>query len=103
MIYGYGEVYDKKQMVKFIYKVLELGINFFDIVEVYGEDNEKFLGEVIKFFKDKVVVVSKFGIYYVDFNDKYVIMFLDFSFNCIKSVIEGSLKCLKVECIDLYY
>ncbi|MCQ2666195.1 aldo/keto reductase [Helicobacter pylori] len=103
MTYGYGEVHDKKQMVKLIHKALELGINFFDTAEAYGEDNEKLLGEAIKPFKDKVVVASKFGIYYADPNDKYATMFLDSSPNRIKSAIEGSLKRLKVECIDLYY
>ncbi|WRF64331.1 aldo/keto reductase [Helicobacter pylori] len=103
MTYGYGEVHDKKQMVKLIHKALELGINFFDTAEAYGEDNEKLLGEAIKPFKDKVVVASKFGIYYADPNDKYATMFLDSSPNRIKSAIEESLKRLKVECIDLYY
>ncbi len=49
------------------------------------------------------MVASKFGIYYADPNDKYATMFLDSSPNRIKSAIEGSLKRLKVECIDLYY
>ncbi len=40
MTYGYGEVHDKKQMVKLIHKALELGINFFDTAKAYGEDHE---------------------------------------------------------------
>ncbi len=49
------------------------------------------------------MVASKFGIYYANPNDKYASIFLDSSPSRIKSVIEGSLKRLKVECIDLYY
>ncbi|WP_267892387.1 aldo/keto reductase [Helicobacter acinonychis] len=48
MTYGYGEVHDKKQMVKLIHKALELGVNFFDTAEAYGEDGEELLGEAIK-------------------------------------------------------
>ncbi|BCZ17763.1 Aldo/keto reductase [Helicobacter sp. NHP19-003] len=101
MSFGYGEMHEKKEMIKFIHKAFELGINFFDTAEGYGAYNEELLGEAVKPFKDKVVVASKFGIYQGkggswDLN-------LDSSPKRIRQALEGSLKRLKVECLDLYY
>ncbi|WP_163565603.1 aldo/keto reductase [Helicobacter suis] len=103
MTFGYGETHNKQEMIKLIHQAFEHGINFFDTAEAYGADNEELLGEAIKPFRDKVVIASKFGISYKDPNNKHATMFLDSSLNRTKRALEGSLKRLGVECLDLYY
>lgn len=59
-VYG---IVDEKDGFKMIQWVYELGVMFFDMVEFYGwGENEKFFGQVVSGFCDKVVIVIKFGI-----------------------------------------
>lgn len=68
MSFGYGLVIDKQEMILLLCKVVDFGVIFFDIVEVYGfYINEELLGEVLVFLCDKVVIVIKFG-FQVDLN-----------------------------------
>jgi aryl-alcohol dehydrogenase-like predicted oxidoreductase len=99
MSYGYGPASDKKEMISLIHKAIDLGVTFFDTAEVYGPYvNEELLGEALAPFKGKVVIATKFGIKMVD--GKQV---LDSKPETIRQSVEGSLKRLKVETIDLYY
>ncbi|WP_104707919.1 aldo/keto reductase [Helicobacter ailurogastricus] len=101
MSFGYAEVHEKKEMIQLIHKAFELGMNFFDTAEGYGAYNEELLGEAVKPFKDQAIIASKFGIYQE--KEGSWDLRLDSSPKRIKQALEGSLKRLGVECLDLYY
>jgi len=99
MSHGYGPESDKKEMISLIHAAIDRGVTFFDTAEVYGPYvNEELVGEVLAPFKGKVVIATKFGIKMVD--GKQV---LDSKPEHIIQSVEGSLKRLKVDTIDLYY
>lgn len=99
MSYGYGKPKDVKEMRELIAKAYDRGINFFDTAEVYGPYiNEELVGSAIKGFRDKIVVATKFGIQITEGRQ-----IVNSSLDVIKKSIEGSLKRLNIECIDLYY
>jgi aryl-alcohol dehydrogenase-like predicted oxidoreductase len=99
MSHGYGPASDKKEMISLIHKAIDRGVTFFDTAEVYGPYvNEELVGEALAPFKGKVVIATKFGIQLV--NGKQV---LDSKPEQIRQSVEGSLKRLKVDTIDLYY
>ncbi|MBA2876258.1 aldo/keto reductase [Thermaerobacillus caldiproteolyticus] len=99
MSYGYGPAADKREMISLIHAAIDRGVTFFDTAEVYGPYvNEELVGEALAPFKGKVVIATKFGIKMVD--GKQV---LDSKPETIRQSVEGSLKRLKVEAIDLYY
>lgn len=99
MSYGYGKPKDVKEMRELIAKAYDRGINFFDTAEVYGPYiNEELVGSAIKDFRDKIVVATKFGIQITEGRQ-----IVNSSLDVIKNSIEGSLKRLNIECIDLYY
>jgi len=99
MSYGYGPASDKKEMILLIHAAIDRGVTFFDTAEVYGPYvNEELVGEALAPFKGKVVITTKFGIKMVD--GKQV---LDSKPETIRQSVEGSLKRLKVDTIDLYY
>ncbi|OCR05217.1 aldehyde oxidase [Helicobacter pullorum] len=99
MSYGYGKPKDVKEMRELIAKAYDRGINFFDTAEVYGPyTNEELVGSAIKGFRDKIVVATKFGIQITEGRQ-----IVNSSLDVIKKSIEGSLKRLNIECIDLYY
>lgn len=99
MSYGYGKPKDIKEMRELIAKAYDRGINFFDTAEVYGPyTNEELVGSAIKGFRDKIMVATKFGIQITEGRQ-----IVNSSLDVIKKSIEGSLKRLNIECIDLYY
>ena len=99
MSYGYGKPKDVKEMRELIAKAYDRGINFFDTAEVYGPYiNEELVGSAIKDFRDKIVVATKFRIQITEGRQ-----IVNSSLEVIKKSIEGSLKRLNIECIDLYY
>lgn len=99
MSYGYGPASDKRDMIKLIHQAVDMGVTFFDTAECYGpHENEKLLGEALLPYKGKVVIATKFGIYHQDGQQV-----LDSKPESIRRAVEGSLKRLQVESIDLYY
>ncbi|EPR27884.1 MULTISPECIES: aldo/keto reductase [Geobacillus] len=99
MSYGYGPAADKNEMIALIHAAVERGVTFFDTAEVYGPYvNEELVGEALAPFKGEVVIATKFGIQLKD--GKQV---LDSKPETIRRSVEGSLKRLRVEAIDLYY
>jgi aryl-alcohol dehydrogenase-like predicted oxidoreductase len=99
MSHGYGPASDKKEMISLIHAAIDRGVTFFDTAEVYGPYvNEELVGEALAPSKGKVVIATKFGIKML--NDKQV---LDSQPEHIRQSVEGSLKRLKVETIDLLY
>ena len=100
MSHGYGPAADKNEMVNLIHKAVDMGITFFDTAEVYGPfTNEELIGEALAPLRDKVIIATKFGIY-IDANGQQV---QDSRPETIKRSVEGSLKRLKTDHIDLYY
>jgi aryl-alcohol dehydrogenase-like predicted oxidoreductase len=96
---GFGPASDKKEMISLIHAAVDRGVTFFDTAEVYGPYvNEELVGEALTPYKGKVVIATKFGIQMV--NGKQV---LDSKPEIIRQSVEGSLKRLKVDAIDLYY
>lgn len=99
MSMAYGPPADKKEMISLIHNAVERGVTLFDTAEVYGPyTNEGLLGEALAPFRDQVVIATKFGIR--SENGKQV---QDSRPEVIRKSIEGSLKRLKVETVDLYY
>ncbi len=99
MSYGYGPASDKQAMIQLIRTAVEKGINFFDTAEMYGPfTNETLLGEALAPFRGEVVIATKFGIKLVD--GKQV---QDSNPARIRASLEGSLKRLQSDYIDLYY
>jgi aryl-alcohol dehydrogenase-like predicted oxidoreductase len=105
MSWSYGPAKDKKEMISLIQTAVEKGVTFFDTAEVYGPlMNEELLGEALAPFRGEVVIATKFG--WIPANETET----DSRWNAlnsrpehIKRVVEGSLKRLRVETIDLYY
>src|SRR4249919_2712140 len=100
MSFGYGPAADKKEMISLVRSAVDRGVTFFDTAEVYGPyTNEELVGEALLPFRDQVVIATKFGFNIQD--DKQAGM--NSRPEHIKTVVEESLKRLKVEAIDLYY
>ena len=107
MSFGYGPAADKQEMISLIRAAVERGITFFDTAEVYGPfTNEELVGEALSPFRGQVVIATKFG-FNLDpkFDPKGMqgSPGLDSRPEHIKQAVEGSLKRLKVETIDLLY
>ncbi len=99
MSHGYGPAADKNEMIKLIHHAFDLGVTFFDTAEVYGPYlNEELVGEALEPIRDKVVIATKFGIQME--NGKQV---QNSKPEIIRKSIEGSLKRLRTDCVDLYY
>ena len=100
MSMSYGPPADKKEMIALIAKAIELGVTLFDTAEVYGPHaNEELVGEALAPFRNKVAIATKFGIGF----DADKQMVVDSRPERIRESVEGSLKRLRVETIDLYY
>lgn len=100
MSMAYGPPGDKQEMIALIRKAVERGVTFFDTAEIYGPfANEALVGEALAPFRGQVVIATKFGIT-MDPAGQQV---MDSRPERIRQSVEGSLKRLQVEVIDLYY
>ena len=100
MSMAYGPPADKKEMITLIGKAVERGITFFDTAELYGPfTNEELVGEALAPFRRQVAIATKFGIK-LDASGQQV---PDSRPESIRQSVEGSLKRLRVNAIDLYY
>ncbi len=105
--HAYGQAVEKKEAVKIIREAYETGYTFFDTAECYtGENadgsisyNEELVGEALKPIRDKVIIATKFG---VQHNADRSLR-LDSNPTVIRQSLEGSLRRLGVDCVDLYY
>jgi aryl-alcohol dehydrogenase-like predicted oxidoreductase len=107
MSFSYGPPKDKQEMTTLLHSAVERGVTFFDTAEVYGPFlNEELLGEALAPFRAKIVIATKFGF---DLNPHSASQELKppFAVNSkpahLKAAVEGSLKRLKIESIDLLY
>ena len=99
--FGYGPAVSKQHAIELIRSAYETGVTFFDTAEVYGPYlNEEVVGEALAPFRDKVVIATKFGFTFGDDNKQQN---LNSHPDHIRQAIEGSLKRLKTDVIDLYY
>jgi len=99
MSQSYGLPPDKQAMISLIRTAVERGITFFDTAEVYGPyTNEELVGEALAPLRRQVVIATKFGIR--NENGQQV---QDSRPERIKQSVEGSLKRLRTDVIDLYY
>jgi aryl-alcohol dehydrogenase-like predicted oxidoreductase len=99
MSYAYGVIPDKKEMISLIHNAVECGVTLFDTAEMYGSfTNEELLGEALAPYRKQVVIATKFGIRVQD--GKQV---QDSRPEQIRKSVEGSLKRLNTDFIDLYY
>jgi aryl-alcohol dehydrogenase-like predicted oxidoreductase len=101
MSHSYAPFPDRKEMIALIRSAVERGVTFFDTAEVYGPfTNEDLVGEALAPVREKVVVATKFGF---KFGPNGQPMGVDSRPEHIKQAVEGSLKRLKTDVIDLYY
>ncbi|MFI6167188.1 aldo/keto reductase [Nocardia sp. NPDC051052] len=83
-------------------RALELGVTLFDTADVYGAGhNEEFLSEFVRANRDRVVLATKFGI--VRKADDPAYRGIDNTADYIRKAVEGSLRRLGIDTIDLYY
>lgn len=109
MSHAYGTVSTKEEAQALLNKAMDLGCNFFDTAEVYGtaddpHHNEKLLGELLKTHRNHVKIASKCGLRFdetVKTVNKPLIP--DGRPKTIKKSIEGTLKRLQTDHLDLYY
>jgi aryl-alcohol dehydrogenase-like predicted oxidoreductase len=96
---NYGPAADKNQGIGVIRAAHEKGVTFFDTAEFYGPyTNEELVGEALSPIRDKVVIATKFG-----FDNEKGGLLLNSRPKHIRKVVEGSLKRLRTDRIDLYY
>ena len=102
MSFGYtGAGSDDAESIRTIHRALDLGVNFIDTAEVYGPyTNEELVGRALKGQRDKVVLATKFGMISHTGRGSGVV---DSSPASIHTAVEGSLRRLDTDYIDLYY
>jgi len=104
MSFSYGPPKDKKEMTELLHAAVDRSITFFDTAEVYGPfTNEELVGEALAPYRDKVVIATKFGFDLSGPDHKPGAAGVTSRPEHIKRAIEGSLKRLKTDVIDLYY
>jgi aryl-alcohol dehydrogenase-like predicted oxidoreductase len=97
--YAYSNTLDKQESISLLQAAVERGVILFDTAEMYGPfTNEELVGEALKAYRDRVVIATKFGIKLQD--GKQV---QDSHPSGIRESVEGSLKRLNTDVIDLYY
>lgn len=103
MSFGYGPAAEKKEMIFLLRKAVERGITFFDTAEVYGPyANEELVGEALEPFREQVVIATKFG-FNLNPDGSPGWSGLNSRPDHIKKAVEGSLKRLRTDTIDLLY
>ncbi|MEX2231599.1 MAG: aldo/keto reductase [Cyclobacteriaceae bacterium] len=99
MSYAYGPT-DEPESIATLHRALDLGINFWDTADMYGDGkNEELVSKVLVPNRKKIFIATKFGFRWKEDNTNY----LDGSPDWMRIAIEKSLKRLKIEVIDLYY
>ena len=98
--FGYANKISKQDGITLIRQAVERGVTFFDTAEVYGPfTNEETVGEALKPFRDQVVIATKFGFNFADGKQAG----LNSQPKNIRKAVDGSLKRLGVDVIDLLY
>ena len=103
MDHGYGQSADREAMIALIDKAIELGCNLFDTAPIYGFENEELLGKALEKHREHVVIATKFGVLGMDAVDGQLVPKLDSTDASIREQLDGSLKRLQTEYIDLFF
>jgi aryl-alcohol dehydrogenase-like predicted oxidoreductase len=104
MSFSYGPPKDKNEMTALLRAAVDRGVTFFDTAEVYGPFiNEELVGEALAPFRGKVVIATKFGFDLSGSDNRPGAPGLNSRPAQVKQAVEGSLKRLKLETIDLLY
>ena len=109
MSHAYGAPADRRDMAELLSDAVDMGYTFFDTAESYGtaaspHDNEELLGEALKPFRDRIVLATKFGISFENPNTSGThAVITDSRPEVIRRSVEGSLRRLQADHIDLYY
>jgi aryl-alcohol dehydrogenase-like predicted oxidoreductase len=103
MSFGFGPAGDRKEMLALTRSAVDRGITFFDTAEVYGPyKNEELVGEALAPVRARVVIATKFG-FKLRSDGSPGWVGLDSRPEHIRQVVEGSLKRLRIDAIDLLY
>ena len=109
MSHAYGAPADKGEMTELLADAVEMGYTFFDTAEMYGtpdrpHDNEELLGEALRRFRDRIAIATKFGISFEcpEAGGTHAVI-PDSRPATIRRAVEGSLRRLRTDRIDLYY
>ncbi len=101
---GYGARVNRPEMIAVIRGAFERGVTFFDTAQIYGPyANEELVGEAVAPFRGRVVIATKFGFKYEFDNGVPRSAGVDSRPATIKTSVEGSLRRLGMESIDLLY
>lgn len=99
--HGYGPATDTGEAISLIRSAVDLGVTFFDTAEVYGPYlNEQVVGEALAPVRDQVVIATKFGFTFGEDNKQQI---LNSRPEQIRIAVEGSLRRLQTDYIDLLY
>ena len=109
MSHAYGAPADHREMAELLAKAMDMGYDFFDTAEVYGtpdnpHDNEELLGSALKPYRNRVVIATKFGLRFDLESGRIPYPLIpDSRPETIRKSVEGSLRRLQTDHIDLYY
>jgi aryl-alcohol dehydrogenase-like predicted oxidoreductase len=103
MSFSYGPPPDKKEMISVLHAAVDRGVTFFDTAEVYGPyTNEELVGEALAPYRNRVAIATKFA-YELKPDGSPGWVKLNSQPDHIREAVEGSLRRLRVETIDLLY
>lgn len=109
MSHGYGLPADRREMTALLGDAVDMGYTMFDTAEVYGtaddpHANEELLGEALHKFRNQIVLATKFGLrFYNPEGEGPHPLIPDSRPETIRRSVEGSLRRLRTDYIDLYY
>jgi len=104
MSFSYGPPKDTQEMTALLRAAVDRGVTFFDTAEVYGPfTNEELVGRALAPFRKEVVIATKFGFDLSGNDKKPGAAGLNSKPDNIRKAVEGSLKRLRIETIDLLY
>lgn len=109
MSHAYGAPADKREMTDLLADAVEMGYTFFDTAEVYGtadrpHHNEELLGEALRPYRNRIVLATKFGLTFdtPEAAGPHALI-PDARPESIRRAVEGSLRRLRTDHIDIYY
>ena len=109
MSHAYGAPSDKREMTALLADAVDMGYTFFDTAEIYGlpgqpHHNEELLGEALRPYRDDIVLATKFGLAFdaPEAAGPHALI-PDARPEIIRHAVEGSLRRLRTDHIDLYY
>ncbi len=108
MSHAYGPAADKQEMTELLSRAVAMSYTFFDTAEVYGTSddphhNERLIGEALRPYRNQVVIATKFGLKFDTSKPMPYPLIPDSRPETIRQSVEGSLRRLQTDRIDLYY